>query len=449
MIMNAVFLILLTTWTAQGHTGEDEHPNGIDYAPGSNNSLGGTNMETPLDEAVKILREKTSNAGLFDFNPDDLEDIHANLTSTPMPITTEMTERLEPTVSQNIIKIAKKKVRMEVAPEGGRMDKDDTPYTFDLITQLFNHNQWKVENISREISPKCQGDVGVYLSELKLGRAWALKVSDSSGRVPGTIFYFGNLFWMGSKQYCHDMNNELSRHTIKFQYTVARVMIKMKPFISKTKSIQVGQCLPTTCSTDDVRLLLLSDPTLRTCTQLARKLSSGEDSFTLKVTQVRTVPGEYRYQDDKRLKALAITCSITLIIMLLATMYECRLRGKNARREMKNVQGEDGVDCACKSHTNGQSNSIRMYETGAEDKPVDIEMSGRREKVKLAKEERTGILAQLFLCFSVCSNARVILSLDRPPRDSLPFLHGIRFMSLMWTIMVHTYLQVFAIGENR
>uniref|UniRef100_A0A1B0CEX3 Uncharacterized protein n=1 Tax=Lutzomyia longipalpis TaxID=7200 RepID=A0A1B0CEX3_LUTLO len=248
---------------------------------------------------------------------------------------------------------------------------------------------------------------------------------------------------MGSKQYYHDMNNELSRHTIKFQYTVARVMIKMKPFISKTKSIQVGQCLPTTCSTDDVRLLLLSDPTLRTCTQLARKLSSGEDSFTLKVTQVRTVPGEYRYQDDKRLKALAITCSITLIIMLLATMYECRLRGKNARREMKNVQGEDGVDCACKSHTNGQSNSIRMYETGAEDKPVDIEMSGRREKVKLAKEERTGILAQLFLCFSVCSNARVILSLDRPPRDSLPFLHGIRFMSLMWTIMVHTYLQVF------
>ncbi|XP_055693335.1 nose resistant to fluoxetine protein 6 [Lutzomyia longipalpis] len=448
MIMNAVFLILLTTWTAQGHTGEDEHPNGIDYAPGSNNSLGGTNMETPLDEAVKILREKTSNAGLFDFNPDDLEDIHANLTSTPMPITTEMTERLEPTVSQNIIKIAKKKVRMEVAPEGGRMDKDDTPYTFDLITQLFNHNQWKVENISREISPKCQGDVGVYLSELKLGRAWALKVSDSSGRYRGQ-FLFGNLFWMGSKQYCHDMNNELSRHTIKFQYTVARVMIKMKPFISKTKSIQVGQCLPTTCSTDDVRLLLLSDPTLRTCTQLARKLSSGEDSFTLKVTQVRTVPGEYRYQDDKRLKALAITCSITLIIMLLATMYECRLRGKNARREMKNVQGEDGVDCACKSHTNGQSNSIRMYETGAEDKPVDIEMSGRREKVKLAKEERTGILAQLFLCFSVCSNARVILSLDRPPRDSLPFLHGIRFMSLMWTIMVHTYLQVFAIGENR
>lgn len=174
VIMYSVFLILLVLWSVDGQRNEDEQPNIIDDIVSVNNSLGNSLKESKLDEAVKILREKTSNTGLFDLNPDDLEDVHANLTTTQAPFTTEMTEpMLEPTVSQNIIKIAKKKVRMDVMEVRG--DKEDESHTFDLITQLFNHNQWKVENISREISPKCQGDVSVYLRELKLGRAWALK----------------------------------------------------------------------------------------------------------------------------------------------------------------------------------------------------------------------------------------------------------------------------------
>ncbi|GAB0097138.1 O-acyltransferase like protein [Sergentomyia squamirostris] len=443
----ATLVAVLTLWVVGGQRNEDEQPNVLEEISSGNNSI--SLKEAHLDEAVKILREKTSNTGLFDLNPDDLEDIHGNLTTTPIPFTsTETPEKVHmmPTMPQNIIKIARKKAHYDTS-DMSRGDKEDDHPTFDLITQLFNHNQWKVENISREISPKCQQEMLVYLNDLRLGRAWALKASDCSGRYRGQIL-FGNLFWLGSKQYCEEINNEYGRHSVKFRYTAARVMIKMKPFISKTKSIQVGQCLPISCSTDDVKLLLLSDPTLRTCTQQSKKLSNAEENFTLKVSQVRVVPGEYRYQDDERLKILGVTCMITVVIIILASLYECRRHGKRSRREMQNHQADDVIDCTCKSHTNG--NNIRMYETGAEDK-VDIESNMQRGKpiVPSIVEERTGILTQLFLCFSFCTNAKIILSLRRPAADSLPFLHGIRFMSLMWTIMVHTYLQVFAIGENR
>lgn len=44
------------------------------------------------------------------------------------------------------------------------------------------------------------------------------------------------------------------------------------------------------------------------------------------------------------------------------------------------------------------------------------------------------------------SNSRKILHCGAAPKDSLTCVHGLRFLSLAWVIMVHTYLQVFAIA---
>jgi hypothetical protein len=60
----------------------------------------------------------------------------------------------------------------------------------------------------------------------------------------------------------------------------------------------------------------------------------------------------------------------------------------------------------------------------------------------------SGLLPQLLLSFSAVRNGRKILKCDAP-QDSLTSVHGLRFLSLAWVILVHTYLQVFAIaGEN-
>ena len=52
------------------------------------------------------------------------------------------------------------------------------------------------------------------------------------------------------------------------------------------------------------------------------------------------------------------------------------------------------------------------------------------------------------LCFSAVRNSRKILHCGTP-EESLTSIHGLRFLSLAWVILVHTYLQLFAIGENK
>lgn len=60
--------------------------------------------------------------------------------------------------------------------------------------------------------------------------------------------------------------------------------------------------------------------------------------------------------------------------------------------------------------------------------------------------EPVSVIGQMILSFSALSNARKILNCDTAPKDSLTCVHGLRFFSLAWVIMVHTYLQVFAIA---
>ena len=56
------------------------------------------------------------------------------------------------------------------------------------------------------------------------------------------------------------------------------------------------------------------------------------------------------------------------------------------------------------------------------------------------------MLSQLILSFSAISNSKKILHVGPAPEDSLTCVHGLRFLSLLWVIMVHTYLQVFTIA---
>ncbi|KAI4459307.1 o-acyltransferase [Holotrichia oblita] len=64
---------------------------------------------------------------------------------------------------------------------------------------------------------------------------------------------------------------------------------------------------------------------------------------------------------------------------------------------------------------------------------------------KIRKEKLSNIL----LCFCFTTNAQKILSVDRLPDEAIKCIHGLRFFSIAWIVMVHTYLEVFAVGDNK
>lgn len=61
----------------------------------------------------------------------------------------------------------------------------------------------------------------------------------------------------------------------------------------------------------------------------------------------------------------------------------------------------------------------------------------------------SALYMKLILCFSAIVNAKKILNVDAPPKSSVNCIHGLRFFSIAWIILVHSYLEVFAIADNK
>lgn len=55
----------------------------------------------------------------------------------------------------------------------------------------------------------------------------------------------------------------------------------------------------------------------------------------------------------------------------------------------------------------------------------------------------------MLLAFSAVNNGRKILNVDATGKKSINCIHGLRFFSIAWIILVHTYLEVFSIGDNK
>lgn len=62
----------------------------------------------------------------------------------------------------------------------------------------------------------------------------------------------------------------------------------------------------------------------------------------------------------------------------------------------------------------------------------------------------SGVWLRCLSAFNPIANGSKILSTEPAATESLTCLHGLRVLSLGWVVMVHTYLQVYAIaGEER
>lgn len=87
----------------------------------------------------------------------------------------------------------------------GNMSDYDT--YFHAFQHLFDHSRWNPNAFRLDIGKTCLKDVQTYLNALSTSQDWAIKVSDASGRYRG-MFYFDNFYWLGSKEFCGEVNRE-------------------------------------------------------------------------------------------------------------------------------------------------------------------------------------------------------------------------------------------------
>jgi Nose resistant-to-fluoxetine protein, N-terminal domain len=115
---------------------------------------------------------------------------------------------------------------------------------FHAFTQLFDHNKWNAKALSLgDVGKSCLRDVQIYLDALTVSRDWAVKVSDACGRYRGQYF-FDNQFWLGSKQFCYDIDAENhhfrrndSLNIPRLKFFVTKMIVKLEPVTHKVCSV--------------------------------------------------------------------------------------------------------------------------------------------------------------------------------------------------------------------
>ncbi|CAG9863934.1 unnamed protein product [Phyllotreta striolata] len=299
------------------------------------------------------------------------------------------------------------------APAGDNSSENGSQ--FQWFSRLYDHHKWR-NRLDGLDNPLCKSDMMVYLRELANDTTWAVKMYDASGRYSGQ-FFFGNDYWLGSKSLCKELtlaeyNTDVPPFPVQFYVAKVRINLDRKS-TPVTRQLNVGECLPKSCGTSGVRSLLVRERNRATSVSIAG---------------VRKVPGDYSLLGDRHFHLVG-GCTIVLLgLILISTVVDYfKPRIRSADGDCRRLQNNNGVKFIS---TIGQPNGNSVIPD---------------EK---KKADNGGLFLKLLLCFSAINNGKKILSMD-VALESIKCVHGLRFFSIAWIILVHSYLELFAVADNK
>ncbi|KAK9503216.1 hypothetical protein O3M35_011834 [Rhynocoris fuscipes] len=150
----------------------------------------------------------------------DIIDVEQTPTDTDQTVLdqqqqkSEQTETVQP--QNNIQKLGKGKTittsvinrditlsSTDVNAGGGGSGGGSKSGTLEWLAQVYNPHHWKPNQLpgGKLLTGKCKSSMKMYLTALANGTIWAVYMSDASGRYADQ-FFFGNDFWLGSKNFC-------------------------------------------------------------------------------------------------------------------------------------------------------------------------------------------------------------------------------------------------------
>ncbi|BFG00552.1 uncharacterized protein DMAD_00520 [Drosophila madeirensis] len=377
-----------------------------------------------------------------------------------------------------------------------------SPNYFQIVANLYDHFYWQIAEIRTSVRTGCGLEMQAYLTALHSSYEWAQKAYDSSGRYRGQLL-FGNDKWLGQLSFCYELNRQSGsgeRKHFDLEFYVADVALHL-PRLNRSMLLSLGECLPKSCSAHDVQSILSLDPYARMLIVLGAHNSSLQQP-PLQVLHVRTVPGVYSHWRQLKFQVFISFMLTLLLVVLVASYYQMRI---DERRLM--VAPIAAISGKCDGSPGKSGND---YAGGFYGKPfelfqmrplgtghgtaadsLDMDVNGNRQRSGDASEVADGageaatsapaagasksemtdyqvetgsctgaagtyeaeqpiaFHQQVLLCFALQTNAKAILNIDKTKETHTSCLHGLRVFSVLWTMMVHTYLQMFAIGENK
>ncbi|XP_003424053.1 nose resistant to fluoxetine protein 6-like isoform X2 [Nasonia vitripennis] len=287
---------------------------------------------------------------------------------------------------------------------------------------------------------KCRSELELFRRAVDDGILWAMKMLDSSGE-PKPGFIYGNNYWLGSRSQCLDTRNRAPfvlhsdvmgnnsrlrepsqefppygvnyfvayfRHNSTMQYHVR---------LPNEDLVSLGLCLPDSCSTSELGEIL-------SAMFKERSLIVGDlYSADFRLVQVRDLKDDHLWLLNGRIIFIKLVVASILALMLVGTAYDVMLR-----RERVVFEKEESELC--------ENNNER------------IKLSDNLEAAVVKRKGKPAVMGKILLCFSVYSNTRTIFSTKLNSNSVAP-IHGLRFLGMVWIIMIHTIFYMSDYADNK
>lgn len=276
------------------------------------------------------------------------------------------------------------------------------------------------------VSDACYNDtqmIGPSAMEVQL---WAIKMIDASGKPPSDIIN-GNTGWLGSYDECLSIKNDKSEFgqlppPFNGQYCIVGLPLNILNIT--LPEAKLGLCLPDSCSPSDARALA----------NAALVTIQPERNVFAKYVECKKEVLDF---DDRAIGAV-IVCSFILGMMIVGTMYDV-IVVKDLLRMKKTSQAGNLPDTVeTTSFLSGQNEKTKL---------ISNEHGAPNPVVSRDQPEELGVLSNILVAFSVYTNGVKLLNTS-VPAGSLTALNGIRFLSMTWVILGHTYAFVMNNAQN-
>lgn len=264
---------------------------------------------------------------------------------------------------------------------------------------------------NNNVSYTCREHWNRTIAGLLRSEFWAFKMLDASGKIGAGILE-GNTKWLGSYDECFRIDRTLpgmppsnSGFSTQFCGMKTNVPLGVIPL-----EIELTACVPKACSPKDLTYLY---------NDLLKRLP------TQSPVRVHDVKCNVDPEIDTRAVVAIVILGIFAALMFVSTVYDL-LVIQRQRHAAEHSQSEILSD---------------HIENLGENSPL----LNSREKKSVPKQE--SVAERLLLAFSVYSNGKKILQVNQSS-GTLTALNGIRFLSISWVVLGHTFGVMYPVLSN-
>ncbi|XP_029164426.1 nose resistant to fluoxetine protein 6-like [Nylanderia fulva] len=323
----------------------------------------------------------------------------------------------------------------------------DVDQLLEIWNPITTSRTWKNETYrDAGISLPCNEDLTHYMMGISRKANWALKMMDADGKYTWGTFS-GNRRWMGNADQCRKLENEFvewqqnerlqqSEELPPFRVSVNSINFMLdilKPGLNETYDMTLALCMPIMCNTQDIERLLY----------FVQNQSSINLPFRITIDHIRNLSKGYSFWEDTTFYILLISFAVVFVLIFMGTSYDILLRYKILRRaikknnnnitimtQSKSLKSDENYDC--------QITISKLWTMTKHNGSLDV-----RNPEVVPKP-----LSEALLSFSLLLNISKVCSLD-VGADTLAPIHGLKFYTMLWIILVHTCLLANEISDSK